>query len=59
MMSVLTASKKLMKKVMNVLGTDLTKQLLEVEYADISAQSEYSEKKSSDILKMLKHILMK
>ncbi|SCJ02091.1 CCA-adding enzyme [uncultured Ruminococcus sp.] len=34
-------SKKLMKKVMNVLGTDLTKQLLEVEYADISAQSEY------------------
>ena len=30
-----------MKKVMNVLGTDLTKQLLEVEHADISAQSEY------------------
>ena len=30
-----------MKKVMNVLGTDLTKQLLEGEYADISAQSEY------------------
>lgn len=34
-------SKKLMKKVMNVLGTDLTKQLLTVEYADISAQSQY------------------
>lgn len=43
-------SKKLMKKVMNVLGTDLTKQLLEVEYADISAQSEYQREEKLDYL---------
>lgn len=47
-------SKKLMKKVMNVLGTDLTKQLLEVEYADISAQSEYQREEKLGYLKTAK-----
>ena len=47
-------SKKLMKKVMNVLGTDLTKQLLEVEYADISAQSEYQREEKLGYLKNAK-----
>ena len=47
-------SKKLMKKVMNVLGTDLTKQLLEVEYADISAQSEYQREEKLGYLETAK-----
>ena len=47
-------SKKLMKKVMNVLGTDLTNQLLEVEYADISAQSEYQREEKLGYLETAK-----
>ena len=47
-------SKKLMKKVMNVLGTDLTKQLLEVEHADISAQSEYQREEKLGYLETAK-----
>lgn len=43
-----------MKKVMNVLGTDLTKQLLEVEYADISAQSEYQREEKLGYLETAK-----
>lgn len=50
-------SKKLMKKVMNVLGIDLTRKLLKVQFADMSAQSEYMRDEKRGYLEMAqKHL---